>query len=184
MLLSRVHPDAIGMGEGVLRGVFEPGDAWLETGDLFRVDGDGDFWLVDHLASVIRTRSGVVWSGPIQDALGDLDAIALAVAYGIERADGGAVPSAAVTLREGRLLDIHELERVLADLGDAGIPWVVRVVDRIPLTTWYRPVTGPLERDGIPDPSDPPSSWYWDPRKGGYRPLSKAATGRLEAGRG
>jgi putative long chain acyl-CoA synthase len=77
------------------------------------------------------------------------------------------------------LLDIHELERVLADLGDAGIPWVVRVVDRIPLTTWYRPVTGPLERDGIPDPSDPPSSWYWDPRKGGYRRMSKAGRERL-----
>jgi len=181
MLLASVRYDAIGFGEGVLRGVFEPGDAWLETGDLFRVDGDGDFWLVDHLSSVIRTGSGVVWSGPIQDALGDLDAVALAVAYGVavERPGGGAVPCAAVTLRKGRELDVHELERALADLGDGGIPWVVRVVDRIPLTTWYRPITGPLEREGIPDPTDPPTSWYWDPRKGGYRRMSKAGRERL-----
>lgn len=179
MLLARVRHDAIGMGEGVLRGVFEPGDAWLETGDLFRVDGDGDFWLVDHLASVIRTRSGAVWSGPIRDALGDLDAVALAVAYGVEREDGSAVPCAAVTLREGCELDVHDVERALADLGDAGIPWVVRVVERIPLTTWFRPITGPLEREGIPDPTDPPSCWYWDPRKGGYRRISKAGRERL-----
>ena len=47
MLLARVRHDAIGPGEGVLRGVFEPGDAWLDSGDLFVVDSDGDFWLVD-----------------------------------------------------------------------------------------------------------------------------------------
>ena len=42
----------------ILRGVFEPGDAWLETGDLFRRDVDGDFWLVDHVPSLIRTAAG------------------------------------------------------------------------------------------------------------------------------
>ncbi len=46
MLLARVRLDAIASyGDGVLRGVFEAGDAWLETGDLFRRDVDGDFWL-------------------------------------------------------------------------------------------------------------------------------------------
>ena len=49
MLLAEVRSDSIGSGDGVLRGVFEPGDAWLETGDLFRRDSDGDYWLVDHV---------------------------------------------------------------------------------------------------------------------------------------
>ena len=31
MLLARVRTDSIGTGEGVLRGVFEPGDAWAES---------------------------------------------------------------------------------------------------------------------------------------------------------
>ena len=181
MLLARVRPEAIGMGDGVLRGVFEPGDAWLETGDLFVVDEDGDFWLVDHISTVIRSASGIVWSGPIQDALGDVDSIALAVAYGVRREDETEVPCAAMTLHEGHKLDVHEVERALADLGDAGIPAVIRVVDRIPLTTWYRPITGPLEQEGLPMPSTPPDSWYWDPRKGGYRRMSKAGRERLLA---
>lgn len=43
MLRARVRPDAIASsGDGGLRGVFEAGDAWLETGDLFRRDADGD----------------------------------------------------------------------------------------------------------------------------------------------
>jgi putative long chain acyl-CoA synthase len=179
MLLARVRHDAIGLGEGVLRGVFEPGDAWLETGDLFVVDSDGDFWLVDHAPSVIRAASGAVYSGPIQDALGDVESVALAVAYGVPRDDGAEVPCAAVTLRAGHELDLHEVEAALADLGDRGIPWVLRVVDRIPLTTWYRPITGPLAAEGLPLPTTPPTAWYWDPRKGGYRRMSKAGRERL-----
>ena len=101
-----------------------PATPGCETGDLFRRDADGDFWLVDHVSTVIRTAAGVVFSGPIQDALGDVDAVALAVAYGVPtRSDSGAeIPCAAVTLREGRELDVHEVERALADLGDTGIP--------------------------------------------------------------
>jgi len=184
MLLARVRPDAIGAGDGVLRGVFEAGDAWLETGDLFRRDVDGDFWLVDHVPSLIRTGSGVVPSGPIQDALGDVESVALAVAYGVPVADGSSrIPCAAVTLRGEMDLDVHAVERALADLGDGGIPWVIRVVDEIPLTTWFRPQSGPLRDQGLPMPAKQATAWYWDPRKGGYRALSKAARERLLAGR-
>ncbi len=184
MLLARVRADALASGEGVLRGLFEPGDAWLETGDLFRRDADGDFWLIDHVPGLIRTASGVVPSGPIQDALGDVEAVALAVAYGVPVRDGSSqIPCAAVTLRSGRELDVHAVERALADLGDGGIPWVIRVVDEIPLTTWYRPQSGPLRDAGLPAPGKLARAWYWDPRKGGYRALSKAARERLLAGR-
>ena len=179
MLLARVRTDSIGTGEGVLRGVFEPGDAWAETGDLFRRDADDDYWLVDHVPALIRTATGVVFSGPIQDALGDVDAVALAVAYGVPTEAGPEIPCAAVTLRHGAKLEIGAVERALADLGDGGIPWVLRVVDRIPLTTWYRPITGPLKAEGLPAPTKPATAWYWDPRKGGYRPMSKAAETRL-----
>ena len=47
-----------------LRGVFEPDDAWLATGDLFRRDEDGDYWLVDHVAALIRTAHGYVAGVP------------------------------------------------------------------------------------------------------------------------
>ena len=43
-----------------LRGVFAKSDAWLPTGDLFRRDGDGDFWLVDHVTGMARTAGGPV----------------------------------------------------------------------------------------------------------------------------
>jgi putative long chain acyl-CoA synthase len=185
MLLAKVRRDAIGAGDGALRGVFEPGDAWLETGDLFVRDGDGDYWLLDHASALIRTAAGAVPSGPIQDALGSIEPVELAVAYGVPTKRGeGQIPCAAVTLRRGGELTPAALDEGLADLGDGGIPWVVRVVDEIPLTTWFRPQTGPLREEGLQPPTAATKAWYWDPRKGGYRKLSKAAVERLLAGRG
>ena len=182
MLLVTAERDTVGTLTP-LRSVFARDDSWLETGDLFRRDADGDYWLVDHVPALIRTASGVVPSGPIQDALARIDAVALAVAYGVRAESGSQIPCAAVTLRKGVELTPRDLEHALADLGDGGIPWVVRVVEEIPLTTWYRPQTGPLREQGLPAPTVPPTSWYWDPRTGGYRKLSKAATDRLLAGK-
>jgi putative long chain acyl-CoA synthase len=176
MLLAAVRPDAYSSGSGTLRGVFEAGDAWRQTGDLFRRDVDGDFWLVDHVPALARTVDGPVPAGPIQDALGDLPAVRLAVAYGV---DGVSV--AAVRLREGQGLTPRDLDRVLGPLGSPGRPQVVRLVDEIPVTTWYRVRTSELREDGIPDPTRPASAWYWDESKPGYRAVTKAARERLLA---
>ncbi len=82
MLLTRMR-GVVSTSETPLRGLFEPNDAWVATGDLFRADEDGDLWLVDNVATLIRTAHGHVASFPIVDALGDVDAIDLAVAYGV-----------------------------------------------------------------------------------------------------
>lgn len=181
MLLARVRQSGAYAGsEGVLRGVFEPGDAWLSTGDLFRRDVDGDFWLVDHVPALVRTPAGAVPAGPIQDALADLPAVRLAVAYGV---DGVSV--AAVRLREGHKLEPRDLGRVLGPLGSPGRPDVVRIVEEVPVTTWYRVRIGSLRAEGIPEPSKPATAWYWDDSKGVYRAMTKAAAERLlKAGAG
>ena len=162
MLLARVRPsDPLSVVP--LRGVFAAGDAWLVTGDLFRRDGDGDYWRVDNVAEVIRTSSGPVFSTPIRDALARLPVIDLAVAYGVApRADGPELPVAAVTLRSGREINPRELGRAMAVLEPGQRPAVVRVVDEIPVTTWYRPLTGPLRAEGIPDPAGGGEAWYLD----------------------
>ena len=72
-----------------LRGVFARDDAWLATGDLFRRDADGDYWRVDSVGDVIRTADGPVFTAPIRDALGELPAVDLAVAYGVSPDGGG-----------------------------------------------------------------------------------------------
>jgi putative long chain acyl-CoA synthase len=163
-----------------LRGVFSRDDAWLITGDLFRRDGEGDFWRVDSLADVIRTRGGHVFTGPIRDGLGDIPAVDLAVAYGAVP-DGAelAVAIAAVTVRDGHELQARDISGALSALPVAQRPAIVQVVDAIPVTTWYRPVTGPLREAGIPEPADGLQAWYLDAGSEKYRPLTDAAHRRL-----
>ena len=87
---------------------------------------------------------------PIQDALGDLDAIDLAVAYGVPVAeDGPSLAVAAVTLRAGHRFDGAALGKALSVLPSAERPDIVHVVDEIPVTTWYRPATGALRAAGV-----------------------------------
>jgi putative long chain acyl-CoA synthase len=59
---------------------------------------------------------------------------------------------------------------------------IVQVVDRIPVTTWFRPVTGPLREAGIPEPEGGVRAWYLDASKERYRPLTERARKRLARG--
>ena len=183
MLLARVRATEQ-LSVVPLRGVFSTEDAWLVTGDLFRRDADGDYWRVDGAADVIRTREGPAFTTLIRDALGDLPAVDLAVAYGV-RPEGAPheLAVAAVTLRAGRGIDQRELTRALAALAPEQRPAVVRVVDSIPVTTWYRPITGPLKAEGLPEPDPSHLAFYRDASGETYRPLTAAARRRLVTGR-
>jgi putative long chain acyl-CoA synthase len=179
MLLVRARTrDAVSMLS--LRGVFARDDTWLATGDLFRRDADGDYWRLDSIRDVIRTVAGPVFTAPIRDALGTLPAIDLAVAYAVPAGRGGhELAVAAATVRHGHELDAHSLSAALRSLPAYERPAVVQVVDSIPVTTWYRPVTGPLRKAGIPDPAEGQPAWYLDRGGKTYRPLSAAAHKRL-----
>jgi putative long chain acyl-CoA synthase len=185
MLLARVSPT-----EPVtitpLRSLFARDDAWVATGDLFRRDADGDYWRVDGVADVIHTGHGPVFSTAIRDALGDIPAVDLALAYGVRVTGVPAAPAArpeiavaAVTLRRDRSLSARDLSQALAAIPSEGRPAVVQVLERIPLTTWYRPVTQELREAGIPEPGPGVRAWYLDASGETYRPLSAAARRRL-----
>ncbi len=175
MLLARVSPtDPLSITP--LRSLFAPDDAWVVTGDSFRRDADGDFWRVDNVGDVIRTAQGPVFSIPIHDALGDIDAVDLAVGYGVTPAGGDCeIAVAAVTMRREATLTPRELSHALSSLPDGGRPAVVHVVDRIPVTTWFRPRTEALRDAGIPEPREAVQAWYLDASGEAYRPLTAAA---------
>jgi putative long chain acyl-CoA synthase len=174
MLLARVRPNEQ-LSTAPLRGMFARDDAWLETGDLFSRDADGDYWRVDSVADVIETLEGPVFTGPIRNALGDLPAVDLAVAYGVQpKGYPQPVALAAVTLRDGYELTDADLNAALEPVPVEQRPAIVHVVVQIPVTTWFRPITGPLRQAGIPKTSDGRRVWKLDRISGKYR--SAAAT--------
>jgi putative long chain acyl-CoA synthase len=132
---------------------------------------------------VIRTAHGAVYTAPIREALGELPAVDLAVAYGIRLGDGRSqLAVAAVTLRDDRTLDARTLTNAMRALPADERPAIVHVLDELPVTTWFRPMTGPLRAAGLPSAGR--RAFYLDAGGERYRPLTAAARKRLAASRG
>ncbi len=168
LLLAR-SPAEGAPGAQPLRGVFERGDSWVSSESLFSCDADGDHWLVDSLATVIRTAVADVPSLVVTNALGELGQVDLAVTYGV-RAGEAEVVVAAVTLLDGAELRGGDLDLALGPLAAERRPQVVRVVERIPTSSWYRPLTGTLREEGIPEDGPGSTAFHLDSADGRYKP--------------
>jgi putative long chain acyl-CoA synthase len=180
MLLARVGPGSGTTEAQPLRGVFARDDAWLPTGDLFRRDADGDFWLVGHTSTVVRTAEGPVPPVPAEDALGAVPAVALVASYAVE-VGGSELLVAAIRLRVGAGAPRPgELTAAVAGLDPGHRPRVIRVVDGIPTTGWFRLITSDLCAQGIPTSTRARPAWVLD--GDAYRPLTAARRRALLGG--
>ena len=181
MLLAACDPATHAGNEVPLRDVFTRGDAWIATGDLVRTDADGDLWFVDSVAALIETAHGQVWPRTVEDGLGVLDAVDLAACYQVDR-DGTTLAVAAVTLVPGGTLDAAAITRAFDLAGVDARPDIVRVIDRMPMTTWFRPSTPDLQAADVRQIGQ--GGWRLDPRTGRYRQMRRAGTkpaGRVPA---
>lgn len=181
LLLARVDRERGALEGKPLRSVFEKGDAWYATSDLFRADADGDYRLVDHLVDVVHHRSGALPSIPIEEVVWEVDGVSLAAAYGV-RFDGTGyeVPVAAVVMRRGARLEPELLHaRVERDLDRHARPVIVKVVDRLPMTDGYRILKQPLRAAGVTQRDCTGTAWWYDAAGRTYRPLDVKSLDRL-----
>ncbi len=151
-----------------LRGVFEPGDSWVATGDLFQRDEDGDYWMAGRTSELVRTPRGTVPTASVRDRIGDVPGVDLAVAYGIP-AGRFELLAAAVTLRAP--VSSEDFTTAFPDEG----PDLIRVVEEIETSAYARLLTGTLREEGIPDTG----TAYFRDSGGRYRPLTDADRERL-----
>ncbi|WP_371830473.1 AMP-binding protein [Antrihabitans cavernicola] len=162
--------------KGGMRGVFEAGDSWVPTENLFRRDADKDYWLVDHKATVVKAARGPVFTKPIVDVLDDLPQVDLAVAYAV-KAGTSEIAVAALTAAEGAEVTAAAITEALRGLLPADRPDLVHVVDNIAVSPSFRPRVAPLSAAGLPAPSD--RAWYYDNYDGTYKVFTDSVAGRL-----
>lgn len=168
ILLERVEPERGELDLRPIRSVFEPNDAWLDSRDLVRVDRDGDHWLVDRRADVVRTRGGRVATREIEDLLCErLPAIDLAAAYGFSHdSDEFEDVVVAIELRPGEKLTPAEVDRVVDRVfRTAQVPRYLRFVEAIPLTAGHRVRKQALRDQGLGIGRDGETTW-WRPTAG------------------
>ncbi len=160
----------------VKRGVFAPADTWVSTEYLFRRDEDGDYWQVDNRDAAIHTARGAVFAATVNDAVGRLGAVDMAVTYGVQ-ADGQTIAVTALALRPGGSVPSADLSEALAELPVGNPPDIVHVVPDMTLSATFRPLAGPLQRQGVPKPSR--NAWYRDPDTLRYKRLTVAVRSEI-----
>ena len=160
----------------VKRGVFAPADTWISTEYLFWRDQDGDYWLAGRRGSEVRTARGMVYADPVDDALGLVTGVDLAVTYGVSGKDRQ-VAVAAVTLLPGATITAADLTEAVASMPVGQGPDIVHVVPKLTLSATYRPTVGGLRAAGIPKAGR--QAWYFDAGTSEFRRLTPAARAEL-----
>jgi fatty-acyl-CoA synthase len=166
----------------VLRDVFEPGDAWLRTGDLMRIDERGFFRFVDRVGDTFRWKGENVSAAEVARVVEACPGVEAAAVYGVAvpHADGRAGMAAVVTSPE---FDLDVLRARLAEsLPDYARPLFVRIVSALPTTETFKKATHRLAAESF-DPSRSSDQLYIeDPAEGGYASLTRETFERIARG--
>ena len=80
---SRATPDKEASEKKILRDVFEPGDAWVRTGDLMRKDEKGFFYFVDRIGDTFRWKGENVATSEVSEAICAFPGVKHANVYGV-----------------------------------------------------------------------------------------------------
>lgn len=161
----------------VLRGVFAPGDSWLPAETLFRRDRDGDYWLMDRRDTVVVTARGPVFTEPVREALGDIDAVDLAVVFGLP-VGSGVRAAAAVSVRPGFRLAPGDVTDALAGLVADQRPDLVFVVADIPRSASFRPLAAAV-REQVRLSADE-HTWFYQRESQQYDTLTEEVLAQLQ----
>ena len=76
-------------------------DGWLRTGDIARVDPDGEFWIVDRLKELIKVKGFQVAPAELEELLLSHPSIVDAAVIGVPDTEAGERPKAFVVTKPG-----------------------------------------------------------------------------------
>jgi acyl-CoA synthetase (AMP-forming)/AMP-acid ligase II/thioesterase domain-containing protein len=143
-------------------------NGWFRTGDLGRLDQDGDLFITGRIKEIINRGGETISPLEIDAALAEHPAIAQAASFGIPHPTLGEDVAAAVVLRTGMSASAPEIRSFLSgNLSRSKVPNRILFLDSIPLSAAGKPLRSKLsesfsETQRAPaahNPSDPaPSS--------------------------
>ncbi|MBA3471506.1 MAG: long-chain fatty acid--CoA ligase [Herpetosiphonaceae bacterium] len=142
---DELGPDAIGeiviRGPNVMLGYWNNQPAtdqairngWFHTGDIGKVDQDGDFFIVDRLKDMINVAGIKVYPAEVENVIYQLPAIAEVAVYGVPDAMTGERVEAKVVLKAGQTLTAKEIFALCRkQIASFKIPTSIEFVDAIP----------------------------------------------------
>jgi fatty-acyl-CoA synthase len=176
------YTDARESERKIIRGAFEPRDAWYRTGDLMRTDSSGYYYFVDRIGDTFRWKGENVATSEVAATITAFPGITAAVVYGVSvPGTEGSAGMAAVTVESTfELREFHKhVEHLLPFYAR---PLFLRINDRIEMTSTFKHTKTELVRDGF-DPSVSNDALYFDdPSQRAYVQLDSKLFERIRAG--
>jgi fatty-acyl-CoA synthase len=193
--IGRVVQDPVNVGRGFdgytseedsekkfIRNVFEPGDAWIRSGDLMRKDGQSFFYFIDRVGDTFRRKGENVATSEVSAAICEFPGIWHASVYGVPvLGTEGRVGMAALVADTA--LDLVGLHRHLANrLPTYARPLFLRMRFSADLTGTFKYSTADLARQGY-DPGAIADELYFDLMESNqFVPLDEKLYQRIQNG--
>src|SRR5213083_3276723 len=169
----------------ILRGVFEPGDAWFRTGDLMRRDADGYFYFVDRIGDTFRWKGENVATSEVAEAICAFPAVTEANVYGVALpgTDGRAGMAALVADADAGLDLAAFRAHLVRCLPDYARPLFLRIRSAMDVTATFKHTKSESVRQGY-DPAGTDDAIYFDdPDRHAFVRLDQTTYDRIQRGR-
>jgi fatty-acyl-CoA synthase len=152
--------DHVASEKKVLRDVFEPGDAWMRSGDLMRKDARGFFYFVDRVGESFRWKGENVSTAEVAEAIAACTGVQDVTVYGVEiPGRDGRAGMAAIVADEAFDLD-GLYSHLAARLPAYARPLFVRMAGRLDVTETFKHRKRELASEGF-DPRQSPDPVFF-----------------------
>ncbi len=166
----------------VLRDAFEPGDAWMRSGDLMRKDARGFYYFSDRLGDSFRWKGENVSSFEVAQVLAARPGVRDANVYGVE-VPGFEGRAGMAALAVGDDFDLDQLRRsVDAALPPYARPLFLRLCETLETTETFKHKKQALAAQGFETEEIAGALYFALPGASGYVPLDAAMRQRIRAG--
>jgi fatty-acyl-CoA synthase len=167
----------------ILRNVFEPGDAWIRTGDLMRKDEQGYFYFVDRIGDTFRWKGENVATSEVAETICAFPGIKHANVYGvtIPATEGRAGMATLVTEDE---LDLALFrQHLMSRLPPYARPLFLRIRTSMDLTGTFKYSKTDLVRLGFDPVASDDAVYFNDLESGVFIRLDRELYDRIQMGR-
>jgi fatty-acyl-CoA synthase len=178
------YADAASTSAKILRGVFEPGDAWFRTGDLMRRDKRGYFYFVDRIGDTFRWKGENVSTTQVAEAIAPFEGVKEAIVYGVAIPNyEGRAGMAALVVDNIAEFDLEGLRaHIEKALPIYARPLFLRFQTELEATSTFKPKKSALVAEGF-DPFKIRDPLYFDDRAAGaYAKVDAALFDAIVAG--